>query len=96
MNNHITVLEIDGNALKHNLQYFKNKLENDTKVLVVVKAFGYGSEASEIAKYLENDVDYFAVAYTDEGIALRNSGVTKPILVLHPQIPNLELIIHLF
>jgi alanine racemase len=93
MNNHITVLEIDGNALKHNLQYFKNKLENDTKVLVVVKAFGYGSEASEIAKYLENDVDYFAVAYTDEGIALRNSGVTKPILVLHPQIPNLELII---
>ena len=57
MNNHITVLEIDGNALKHNLQYFKNKLENDTKVLVVVKAFGYGSEASEIAKYLENATD---------------------------------------
>jgi alanine racemase len=93
MNNHVTVLEIDGNAAKHNLQYFKNKLEKDTKVLVVVKAFGYGSEASKIAKLLENEIAYFAVAYTDEGIALRNAGIEKPILVLHPQIPNLELLI---
>ncbi len=93
MNNHVTVLEIDGNALTHNLHYFKNKLEQDTKILVVVKAFGYGSEATKIAKFLENSVDYFAVAYTDEGIALRNAGIEKPILVLHPQIPNLELII---
>ena len=93
MNNHVTVLEIDGNALKHNLQYFKQKLESDTKTLVVVKAFGYGSEATKIAVFLENDVDYFAVAYTDEGIALRNAGIEKPILVLHPQIQNLELII---
>jgi len=93
MNNHVTILEIDGNALKHNLQYFKQRLEADTKTLVVVKAFGYGSEATEIAKFLENDVDYFAVAYTDEGIALRNAGIENPILVLHPQIQNLELII---
>ena len=93
MNSHVTVLEIDGNALTHNLQHFKNKLEQDTKILVVVKAFGYGSEATKIAKFLENNVDYFAVAYTDEGIALRNAGIEKPILVLHPQIPNLELII---
>ena len=93
MNNHVTILEIDGNAIKHNLQYFKQQLEADTKTLVVVKAFGYGSEATEIAKFLENDVDYFAVAYTDEGIALRNAGIENPILVLHPQIQNLELII---
>jgi len=93
MNNHVTVLEIDGNALKHNLHYFKNKLKADTKVLVVVKAFGYGSEAPKIAKFLENEVAYFAVAYTDEGIALRKAGIEKPILVLHPQIPNLELLI---
>jgi len=93
MNNHVTVLEINGNALKHNLQYFKQKLEADTKTLVVVKAFGYGSEATEIAKFLGNDVDYFAVAYTDEGIALREAGIKNPILVLHPQIQNLELII---
>lgn len=93
MNNHVTVLEIDGNALKHNLHYFKNKLEDHTKILVVVKAFGYGSDASKIAKFLENDVAYFAVAYVDEGIALRKAGIEKPILVLHPQIPNLELLI---
>ena len=93
MSNHVTVLEIDGNALKHNLQYFKQKLDNDTKILVVVKAFGYGSEAAEVAKFIEKNVDYFAVAYTDEGIALRNAGIESPILVLHPQIQNLELII---
>ena len=93
MNNHVTILEIDGNALTHNLDYFKNKLEKDTQILVVVKAFGYGSEAVEIAKFLEEKVDYFAVAYTDEGIALRSAGIEKPILVLHPQIPNLTLII---
>jgi alanine racemase len=93
MNNHVTVLEIDGNALKHNLQYFKQKLEADTKTLVVVKAFGYGSEATKVAKFLENDAAYFAVAYTDEGIALRTAGIKIPILVLHPQIQNLELII---
>ena len=93
MNNHVTVLEINGNALKHNLQYFKNKLKNDTKVLVVVKAFGYGSNAAQVAKHLEKEVDYFAVAYTDEGIALREAGIETPILVLHPQIQNLDLII---
>ena len=93
MNNHVSILEIDGNALKHNLEYFKQRLKADTKMLVVVKAFGYGCEATEIAKFLENDVDYFAVAYTDEGIALRNAGIESPILVLHPQIQNLELII---
>ena len=60
---------------------------------MVVKAFGYGSEAVKIAKFLEKDVDYFAVAYTDEGIALRTAGIKTPILVLHPQIQNLELII---
>jgi len=93
MNNHVTVLEIDTNALWHNFNYFKKKLAADTKVLVVVKAFGYGSDAVEIAKIVEKNVDYFAVAYTDEGIALRNSGIQTPILVLHPQLQNLEQII---
>ena len=93
MNNHVTVLEIDGNALQHNLQYFKRKLEKNTKILVVVKAFGYGAEAIKIAQFLKNDIAYLAVAYTDEGIALRQAGIETPILVLHPQIQNLELII---
>lgn len=92
-NNHVTVLEIDGNALDHNLNYFKSKLEPTTKILAVVKAFGYGSDGVLVAKHLQDKVDYFAVAYAHEGIALREAGVKTPILVLHPQIPNLQSII---
>ncbi|WP_439128033.1 alanine racemase, partial [Polaribacter sp.] len=92
MNNHVTVLEIDGSALLHNLNYFKKKLNETTKILAVVKAFGYGSDGVLVAKFLENKVDYFAVAYTHEGVALREAGVKTPILVLHPQIGNLEAI----
>lgn len=93
MNNHVTVLEINGDALEHNLNYFKQKIKPETKVLAVVKAFGYGSDAVQIAKFLENKVDYFAVAYTQEGIALRDANIKTPILVLHPQIPNLKTIV---
>jgi alanine racemase len=90
MNNHVTVLEIDGNALLHNLAYFKKKIEPTTRILAVVKAFGYGSDAIEIAKSIEQHVSSFAVAYTMEGISLRNAGIKTSILVLHPQADNLE------
>lgn len=80
-----TILEIDLKSLKHNVAFIKSKLKNDTKFLAVVKAFAYGSDTVEIAKYLEHlGVDYFAVAYADEGIVLRNAGIRTPILVLHP------------
>ena len=89
-----TVLEIDLKALKHNFEYLKSKLKNETKFLAVVKAFAYGSDASKIANYLENlNVNYFAVAYINEGIALRKAGITKPILVLHPQAVNFKKLI---
>ena len=93
MNNHVTVLEIDGNALEHNLNYFKQKLKSETKILAVVKAFGYGSDSIKIAQFLEDKVDYFAVAYAAEGIALREAKIKTPILVLHPQIQNLQAIL---
>ncbi|NNC49157.1 MAG: alanine racemase [Flaviramulus sp.] len=86
-----TVLEIDLKALKHNFDHLKSKLESNTKFLAVVKAYGYGSDACEIARYLEGlDVDYFAVAYVNEGIKLRKAGIRKPILVLHPQAANFD------
>ena len=89
-----TLLEIDLKALKHNFGYLKSKLEENTRFLAVVKAFAYGNDAEEIAKYLENlNVDYFAVAYANEGVALRQAGVTKPILVLHTLAVNFNLII---
>ena len=80
-----TILEIDLNALTHNFNYLKSKTKAQTKFLAVVKAFAYGSDSVAIAKHLQNlDVDYFAVAYTNEGVVLRDAGITKPILVLHP------------
>jgi len=89
-----TILEIDLNALDHNYQYLVSKLNPNTKVLAVVKAFGYGSEAIEVAKELVTlGVDYFAVAYANEGAALRKAGVKTPILVLHPLPANFEEII---
>lgn len=89
-----TVLEIDLKALKHNFEHLKSKLQNNTKFLAVVKAFGYGSDSCEIACYLQElGADYFAVAYISEGVALRKAGITKPILVLHPQAVNLKTLI---
>lgn len=93
MNNHVTVLEIDGKSLEHNLNYFKQKLKPETKILAVVKATGYGSDAVKVAKFLQNKVDYFAVAFAVEGIALRKGGIKTPILVLHPQTQTLQSII---
>ncbi|WP_029036438.1 alanine racemase [Salinimicrobium xinjiangense] len=89
-----TVLEIDLNALAHNYDYLRSKTDKDVKLMAVVKAFGYGSDVAGIArKLVELGVDYFAVAYTDEGIALRQAGIETPILVLHPQSVNFEAII---
>lgn len=89
-----TVLEIDLRALEHNYHYLRSKLQPETKFLAVVKAFAYGSDAEAIAKKMESlGVDYFGVAYVKEGVALRNVGITKPILVLHPQPVNFDTLI---
>lgn len=89
-----TVLEIDLKSLKHNFEYLKSRINKDSMFMAVVKAFAYGNEASQIANYLENlGVDYFAVAYIDEGVALRKAGVKTPILVLHPQTVNFKILL---
>ncbi len=89
-----TTLEINLASLKHNFEFLKSKLQNNTLFLAVVKAFAYGSDAAVIANCLQKmEVDYFAVAYISEGIALRKAGITTPILVLHPQVNNLSLAI---
>ncbi|WP_340154177.1 alanine racemase [uncultured Winogradskyella sp.] len=89
-----TILEIDLSALTHNFNYLKSKLQPQTKFLAVVKAFAYGSDSVAIAKHLEKlDIDYFAVAYVKEGVALRDAGIKTPILVLHPQSINFKTLI---
>ncbi len=80
-----TVLEIDLQALSQNYTFLRSKISQNTQFMAVVKAFGYGSGAIEVAKHLESlDVDYFAVAYSSEGVALRDAGIKTPIMVLHP------------
>ncbi len=89
-----TVLELDLKALAHNYHYLRSKLRPETKFLSVVKAFAYGSDAQVIAKKLQElGTDYFAVAYAKEGVSLREAGITKPILVLHPQEVSFDAII---
>ena len=88
---HPTVLEIDLQALEHNLKVMKSRLNPNTLFMAVIKAFAYGSDMLRIAKTLEKlGVDYLAVAYTQEGVGLREAGVQLPILVLHPQPAQLE------
>jgi alanine racemase len=83
---HETILEINLNAIVHNLNYFKSKLKNDTKTMAMVKAFSYGSGSFEIANILQfHRVDYLAVAYADEGVELRKAGITMPIMVMNPE-----------
>jgi len=83
---HETVLEINLNAIAHNLNYFRSILKPETKIMAMVKAFSYGSGSYEIANVLQfHRVDYLAVAYADEGIELRKAGITLPIMVMNPE-----------
>jgi alanine racemase len=91
---HETVLEINLNAISHNLNFFKSKLKPTTKMMVMVKAFGYGSGGFEIAKLLEHHkVDYLGVAFADEGISLKSAGIKLPIMVLNPETTSFSAII---
>jgi alanine racemase len=91
---HETVLEININALVHNLNYFRSKLKPGVKLVAMVKAFSYGSGSFEIANILQfQRVDYLAVAFADEGVALREAGITLPIMVMNPEKSSFDTII---
>lgn len=82
---HLTKLEINLDAIRHNLNFYKSLIRPDTKVMAVIKAFAYGSGSIEVARLLEyNRVDYLAVAYADEGVTLRKEGIKTPIMVMNP------------
>jgi Alr-MurF fusion protein len=91
---HQTQLEIDLNALVHNLNVFKKLLRPETKIMVMVKAFSYGSGDVEIASLLQyQNVAYLAVAVTDEGVLLRNAGIKTPVIVMNPEQQSFQQII---
>ncbi len=91
---HQTVLEINLNAMAHNLKQYQRLLKPSTKLMAMVKAFSYGGGSFEIANLLQfHKVDYLAVAYADEGIDLRKSGINLPIMVMNPEITTFDALI---
>ncbi|MCC8018337.1 MAG: alanine racemase [Rikenellaceae bacterium] len=81
---HTTTLEIDMDALVHNLNVHRAMLPAGTRVMAMVKASGYGHGNYELASLLSHHkVDYLAVAFADEGAELRRRGIDMPIVVLN-------------
>lgn len=91
---HQTVLEINLNAIAHNLNEYQKILMPSTRVMAMVKAFAYGSGGAEIAGILQyHKVDYLGVAYADEGVELRKAGITLPVMVMNPEENAFEAIV---
>lgn len=91
---HQTRLEINMDALGHNIQQYKALLGPNVKLMAMVKAFSYGSGTFEIASLLQfHRVDYLAVAYADEGVALRKAGIRMPIMVMNPDPSSFDAIL---
>jgi len=88
---HETVMEINLDALIHNLNHFRSELKPGVRTMAMVKAFSYGSGSFEIANVLQfHRVDYLAVAYADEGVELRKAGIHLPVMVMSPEEQSLD------
>ena len=88
---HETVLEINFNHLVNNLNHFRSKIKPETKLMVMVKAFGYGSGNLEVSNVLQfHNVDYLTVAFADEGVELRRAGINLPIMVMSPEVNSYD------
>jgi alanine racemase len=91
---HQTTLEVDINAILHNVDYFRSFLKSETKMVHMVKANAYGSGDVAVSRALQqHGCDYLAVAVADEGATLRNEGISVPIIVMNPEIGGLGKII---
>jgi alanine racemase len=91
---HQTVLEINLNAIAHNLKAYQQQLKPGVKIMAMVKAFSYGSGSYEIANLLQfHKVDYLTVAYADEGIELRKAGITLPIMVMNAETATFDMMV---
>ncbi len=91
---HQTVLEINLNAVTHNLKTYQQQLSPGVKLMAMVKAFSYGSGSFEIANLLQfHKIDYLAVAYADEGVELRKAGITLPIMVMNAEEATFDMLV---
>ena len=86
---HETILEVNLSAIVQNLNYYRSFMKPETKMVCMVKADGYGAGAVEVAKTLQDhNVDYLAVAVADEGVTLREKGITQGIMVMNPEMSS--------
>jgi Alr-MurF fusion protein len=91
---HQTVLEINLNAITHNLKAYQQLLQPGVKIMAMVKAFSYGIGSFEVANLLQfHKADYLAVAYADEGLELRKAGITLPIMVMNAEIATFDMLV---
>ena len=91
---HETVLEINFNNLVSNFNYYRSKIKPETKLMVMVKAFGYGSGNFEVSNIMQfHRADYLTVAFADEGVELRRAGINLPIMVMSPEVNSYDNII---
>ncbi len=91
---HDTILEVNLNAILHNINVHKALLKPETKMMAMVKAYSYGLGGYEIAEFLQHHhIDYLGVAYADEGVDLRKNGITTPIMVMNPEQHSYDIII---
>ena len=92
---HETVLKVNLSALVDNVRYFRSLLKPETKLTCMVKAFAYGAGSVEVSKALQESglVDYLAVAVADEGVELRQKGITLPIIIMDPEVAAMDLIL---
>jgi alanine racemase len=91
---HTTRLEINLDALVHNLNYYKSLLPEGTKIMIMVKALSYGSGTYEIASLMQfQKADYLGVAFADEGVSLRQAGITLPVIVMNPDPASFDIML---
>lgn len=86
---HETILEVSLSAIVKNLNYYRSFMKPETKMVCMVKADAYGAGAVEVAKTLQDQgVEYLAVAVADEGVTLRERGITQGIMIMNPEMSS--------
>ena len=91
---HTTVLEVNLDNMIHNLNYFRSLLDPGVRIMIMDKASGYGTGTYEVASMLQHQgVSFLAVAFADEGVTLREAGITMPVVVLNADSDSFEIMI---
>jgi alanine racemase len=74
-----------------NLRAYRQLLDPATRIMAMVKAYGYGSGSAEIAGLLQfHGIDYLGVAYSDEGVVLRKAGIRVPIMIMNTETSSFD------